>query len=173
MPGVVQRLKRPPAQVLVKLRDPHPDRVQLEGLGPDIIVVRPRKASIGVMVKKWRENNKTKSMTRTFKTFQVPMALAYAVTDYRSQGETVQKVIGDFKPPSDGRGGSDHAAPYVVASRVPRQEGFALLRSFPLSAIASKDVDDLAEQDERFKKLEEGTIRWLRQVRYIENLTGF
>jgi hypothetical protein len=98
------RLQYPPRYVLVKL-----DRTKaptLEGLSPNVIPIAPVKKTFTV-----NKNGSKVSVTRS----QLPLTLAYAFTDYRSQGQTLQPVIVDIAPPPYG-----HLTPfniYVALSR--------------------------------------------------------
>lgn len=59
---------------------------------------------------------------------QLPLTLAYAFTDYRSQGQTLQPVMIDIGPPPHG-----HLTPfniYVALSRGTSRDNIRLLHDF-------------------------------------------
>ena len=115
-------LKYPPAFVLVKL-----DRTrasQLPGLDEGVIPVEPRTLSFRINV----PNSDRTVTTRTVKRRQLPMTAAYAFTDYRSQGQTLQSVIVDIAAPPSGRLSMFHL--YVVLSRSRGRDTIRLLRDY-------------------------------------------
>jgi hypothetical protein len=65
----------------------------------------------------------------TIKREQLPLTGAYAITDYKAQGSTYEKIIIDLsskhKPP----------APYVMLSRLTSSDGLAILQNFPMNTL--------------------------------------
>ncbi|KAK4702598.1 hypothetical protein P7C70_g3623, partial [Phenoliferia sp. Uapishka_3] len=159
-------LQRPPAQLIIELRAPHPHRAQLSYLPSDTIPVMPREGSITLKVSTWRDNNgRDHQQTATIKALQSPVSAAWAVTDYRVQGETSPKVTADLLPPPLGR--IDSAAAYVAMSRVTTFEGLSFLRDFPLDVLRTGLEDDLKEEIDRQEREEGQTLRRIREVRRI------
>lgn len=142
-------LKNPPAQVLVELRDPHPDRVMLDDLPANVVLLEPRKGSFGFITKKWKDakTGKTHTKSITVKVCQTALTAAWAVTDYRCQGDTSPSIIVDLSPPPSGS--RDPAANYVVMSRVTKFSGLAFLRSFAKSELCHPLPSDLQAEIRR------------------------
>ena len=61
--------------------------------------------------------------------YQLPLTLAYAITDYKAQGATFKRAIVDLTPPPSG--GIDANSPYVMLSRVMSLDGLMILGDFP------------------------------------------
>ena len=85
---------------------------------------------------------------------QFPITLAYAITDYKCQGQTCRWVIVDLKRP---RGGySPISSPYVQLSRAKTLVSLSILRPFDpaeLRTPLSKDL--LAELEWQAQKAKE------------------
>jgi ATP-dependent exoDNAse (exonuclease V) alpha subunit len=100
----VVHLQYPPHYILVKLDQTKASH--LDGLPKNVIPIASVKKSFTI------NKNQTKvTVTRS----QLPLTLAYAFTDYRSQGQTILLVLVDIAPPSYG-----HLTPfniYVALSR--------------------------------------------------------
>ena len=116
-------LRYPPRYVLVKL-----DRTKapvLDGLSQNVIPITPVKKTFSI-----NRNGEKISVTRS----QLPLTLAYAFTDYRSQGQTLQPVIVDIGSPPYG-----YLMPfnsiYVALSRGTGHENIRLLRDFDHSLL--------------------------------------
>ena len=140
------QLKYPPRYVLVKL-----DRTKapsLEGLPPKVIPIVPVTKTFTV--------NKDGSKITVNRT-QLPLTLAYAFTDYRSQGQTLDPVIVDIGPPPYG-----HLTPfniYVALSRGTGRDSIRLLREFDTSLLQRHPSEFLRLEDERLHNLNETTKR--------------
>ena len=80
------------AYVLVKLD--RTSAVTLSGLQPGVVPIVPLTRKFTIEVKK----NK-----RTITRRQIPIVGAYAFTDYRSQGQTIPRLIVDLAPPPTGK----------------------------------------------------------------------
>lgn len=150
--------KKPPLAVFVKMREPHPDRLQLEGLDIDEIPIKPLKGAAS-----WSVGPKGKSVTKSFPFTQIPISAAFAVTDYRSQGATEKTVIVDLEPAPKQK--DTRAAAYVAASRVTGLNGLAVLRKFNKEVYTAGLPGELTREFAREKEAEQRTISWLRQVR--------
>jgi hypothetical protein len=64
-----------------------------------------------------------------FKRKQFPLTCAYAITDYKAQGETLLKAIIDLRIPPEGKWHIFHAV-YVMLSRVCLSAGLYVLTNF-------------------------------------------
>ena len=86
------QLRYPPRYVLVKLN--RTKAPSLENLPQNVIPIVPVKKTFTIT-----KNGTKMTVTR----YQLPLTLAYAFTDYRSQGQTLEPVIVDIGPPPYGR----------------------------------------------------------------------
>ncbi|PPQ74557.1 hypothetical protein CVT26_007815 [Gymnopilus dilepis] len=78
----------------------------------------------------------------TFSRYQLPVVPAYAYTDFKSQGKTLQKAIVDLVS-AKGQG------VYVMLSRVTSMSGVAILRWFPPSKVYSRLSGELRNEMQR------------------------
>jgi hypothetical protein len=137
-------LHYPPRYVLVRL-----DRTKapvLDGLPQNVIPITPIKKSFVI-----NQNGTKVSVTRS----QLPLTLAYAFTDYRSQGQTLLPVIVDIGSPPYG-----FLTPfniYVALSRGTGRDNIRLLRDFDHSLLQQHPCEFLRLEDDRLKKLNETT----------------
>ena len=139
-------LRYPPRYVLVRLaRTKAPC---LENLPQNVIPIVPVKKTFTI----------TKNGTKTTVTrYQLPLTLAYAFTDYRSQGQTLEPVIVDIGPPPFG-----HLTPfniYVALSRGTGRNSIRLLRDFDETLLQHHPSEYLRLEDERLDSLNESTKR--------------
>ncbi|KAK4704722.1 hypothetical protein P7C70_g1483, partial [Phenoliferia sp. Uapishka_3] len=156
-------LCNPPAQLLVKLRSPHQHRAKLSNLPPSTIPITPREGSVTLKLSNWTDQHgRTHTQQAAVKALQSPVSAAWAVTDYRVQGETRLRVTADLSPPPAGR--IDPAAAYVAMFRVTTFEGLSFLRSFPLSVLRSGLDDEVNEELLRQKKAEKQTLRRIERM---------
>ena len=107
-------LKHLPQCVLVKLNRTRATR--LDGLDDGVIPIFPAKSSMQITLAK-----KGKTVTR----FQYPITAAYSFTDYRSQGQTIPRVIVDIASPPSGKLSLFNL--YVALSRSSGRETIRLL----------------------------------------------
>ena len=137
-------LQYPPRYVLVKL-----DRTKapsLEGLHQNVIPIVPVTKTFTV--------NKDGSKITVSRT-QLPLTLAYAFTDYRAQGQTLEPVIVNIGPPPYGR-----LTPFnvcVALSRGTSRNNICLLRDFDISLLQQHPSEFLRLEDERLHNLNEVT----------------
>lgn len=101
--------------MLIKLNHDVGVEISLPGLPPNVVGIEPTEDI------KYRERNKSVSFT------QFPISLAYAITDYKCQGQTFNWVIIDLKKPG---GCSPSASPYVQLSRARTRQCLSILRPF-------------------------------------------
>lgn len=97
-------------------------KVRIEGLEEDVVPIFPQKETLYVQTKK----QKTLSVQRT----QLPILPAYAFTDYKSQGQTLDFVVVDLAS-----AGRSLESAYVMISRATSLENVMVLRDFPLERI--------------------------------------
>jgi hypothetical protein len=138
------RLQNPPRYVLVKLfRTKAPC---LEGLPPNVIPITPVSKTFSTMM------NGTKI---TVKRTQLPLTLAYAFTDFRSQGQTINPLIVDIASPPYG-----YLTPfniYVALSRATGRKNIRLLRDFDEKFLQQHPSEYLRLEDTRLCQLNELT----------------
>ena len=91
-------------------------KVQLDGLPPNVVALDNIKFTYNA------------GGDRSVTLRQFPVILAYAITDYKCQGQTYQFVIVDLKKPS--RGGSPSASIYVQLSRCRSLSNLSIMRPF-------------------------------------------
>ena len=107
-------LKHLPQCVFVKLNRTRAAR--LNGLDDGVIPIFPAKCLMQITLEK-----KTKTVTR----WQYPITAAYCFTDYRSQGQTIPRVIVDIASPPTGKLSLFNL--YVALSRSSGRETIRLL----------------------------------------------
>jgi hypothetical protein len=137
-------LKYPPAMILFK---PYHCTFQpLDNLNSGLIPIFPSEAKFNV-----GRNSEKRRVTRR----QPAITAAYAFTDYRSQGQTIEHVIVDLgKPPGGGLTGFNA---YVALSRSRGRDTVRLLREFDTQMFTQHPCDDLRVEDERLQLLTELT----------------
>lgn len=166
MPITPITLRRPPAQIIVKLSAVHDKRCQLAGLPEDHVVIEPRKGT-ATIVEKYRDaNNRQRNKNRTYSFHQLPISPAFAVTDYRSQGDTRERVIVDIDTPPFGT--IDPAAAYVAISRVTSLEGLAILRDFDVENLRRGMRSSISGEYDRLRVLERSTNARITQVSLVK-----
>jgi hypothetical protein len=99
------------------------------------------------------QNGKSKAKTATRR--QLPITSAYAFTDYRSQGQTIKRVIVDIGRPPYGRLTPFNA--YVVLSQSLGREIIRLLRDFEPELFTKVPSLMLEEEDKRLYQLDRET----------------
>ncbi|QRV90295.1 ATP-dependent DNA helicase PIF1 [Ceratobasidium sp. AG-Ba] len=154
-------LKYPPACVLVQL-----DRTKaakIDGLGERVIPIFPRVRRFDIPQKKGKVLHAKRR--------QIPITSAYAFTDYRSQGQTISKVIVDIaNPPPPGR--MTLSSIYVSFSRSFGRKTIRLLRDFDESVLTQRPPDALLREYARLEQLNEETKRhWEDEKRARERTT--
>lgn len=133
------RLKYPPAMVILQLD--FCDMAALPGLERGQIPIVPveYKFSIGA--------NPTTRVTRR----QFPLVPAYAFTDFKSQGQTINHVLVDI-----GKTSSFALSPfnaYVALSRGRSRETIRLLRDFDDKLFTRHPSESLRVEDQRLREL--------------------
>ncbi|KAK4692208.1 hypothetical protein P7C70_g9180, partial [Phenoliferia sp. Uapishka_3] len=156
-------LSRPPAVLLVLLAVPHKYRQHLSGLPLDTIPIVPKHGTAKLVLEEWKDaQGKGHSHSTSVQVEQCPVSPAWAVTDYRIQGDTTPLITADLCPPT---GGSiDPAAAYVAMSRVTTFEGLSFLRDFPIRVLRGGLEPDLKNELERQRLQEPKTLRKVQSV---------
>ena len=95
------------------------------------------------------------------------MTLGYALTDYRSQGQTMSYVIIDIAKPPSGR--LDLFNLYVALSRSHGRHSVRLLRDFDDQIFLTSHDPHLSEEDDRFERLDEATKKWWAEMNSKKN----
>jgi len=144
-------LKHLPQCVLVKLNRTRAAR--LDGLDDGVIPLFPAKSSMQITLAK-----KAKTVTR----FQYPITAAYSFTDYRSQGQTIPRVIVDIASPPSGK--LSLFGLYVALSRSSGRETIRLLREFDDQIFLEAHEPELILEDERLDDLDNTTKLWWQKI---------
>ncbi|QRV90748.1 Helitron helicase-like domain at N-terminus [Ceratobasidium sp. AG-Ba] len=143
------KLNYPPECVLVKLA-----RTKAQPIGEleqGVIPIVPMQRGYQITL----EGGNRKGVVRR----QLPMTPAYAFTDYRSQGQTISKVIVDIARPPTGSLTPFNA--YVALSRSSGRDSIRLLRDFDDSLFTQTPCELLELEDERLMDLNLQTkSRW-------------
>lgn len=137
-------LKHLPAYILVKLNRTR--ATKLEGLDDNIIPVEMATRSVQIKVR----GNGGKYSTHTVRHRQFPMTPAYCFTDYRSQGQTIPKVVIDITTPPTGTLSLFNL--YVALSRSSGQSSIRLLRDFDNELFQKSHDTALMQEDDRLER---------------------
>jgi hypothetical protein len=148
----VVRLEHLPVTVLVKLHRTRAGR--LTGLEENVVLVEAIPSTMNIKIR--LKNSQTTS--RTVTRHQIPMTGAYALTDYRAQGQTMTAAIADIAMPPSGTLTLFNL--YVALSRSSGQESIRLLRDFNEDIFMQPHNPALTQEDERLETLHETTKRW-------------
>lgn len=138
------QLSYPPRYVLVRLL--RTKAAHLQGLPENVIPITPVTKSFSLM-----KDGKRITVQRT----QLPLTLAYAFTDYRSQGQSLKPVLVDIGPPPYGRLTPFNI--YVALSRGTGRENIRLLRDFDETLLQQHPSEFLWLEDQRLHNLNEST----------------
>jgi hypothetical protein len=94
---------------------------------------------------------------------QVPMAPAFAVTEYKAQGSTYRYAMLDLSRKDNARGEdavhARHCSVYVQLSRLRRMESVWLLEPIKLSDLCHKVHRELVAEDKRLERLAAATLQ--------------
>ena len=138
------RLQYPPPVIYFK-PDMHTNTV-FEGVPEGIIPISPSTMRFTVEV-----NSEKVKMERR----QLGIVPAYAFTDYKSQGQTMEYVIVDISKPPSG-----HLSPfsvYVALSRSRGRKTIRILREFDPTLFMHHPSEDLRKDMVRLEQLDEQT----------------
>ncbi len=109
--------------MLIKLKHDVGVQVAIPGLPPSVIGIEPISLTYNA--------DHGKKITY----IQFPATLAYAIMDYKCQGQTFEWVIVDLKKPN--RGSSPTSSPYVQLSRAKTRACLSILRPFDPAELRS------------------------------------
>ena len=104
----------------------------------------------------------SKKVVRTITRKQLPITAAYALTDYRTQGQTIPAVILDLAPPPTGKLSLFNL--YVALSRSSGRQTIRLLRDFDEKPLMSPHIPELTAEDERLARLNDATATWWHSI---------
>ena len=106
--------------------------LQIDGLPANIIPVKPERFQY------------IQGHGRSAKVKQFPISLAYAISDYKSQGQTYNSHRVDIKRPNTGT--ATVMSPYVQLSRGRSLEGLSILRPFDPSEMREPIPEELTQE---------------------------
>jgi ATP-dependent exoDNAse (exonuclease V) alpha subunit len=137
-------LRYPPVLVLFKPDDS--SYPSFEGLPKGILPIVPSKLGFSIKIggRKWSINRR-----------QLAMTPAYAFTDYKSQGQTLQHVYIDLQSPPTGK--LTPFSAYVALSRSKGRDRIRLLRGFENELFTTHPSLELEAEDARLDALTEQT----------------
>ncbi|KAJ3574918.1 hypothetical protein NP233_g1427 [Leucocoprinus birnbaumii] len=140
------KLIYPPALIL--FRPDRPSPVRLNGVPASLVPIAPS-------VQKF--NIKTMGGSVRVSCRQLELTAAYAFTDYKSQGQTLDRVLIDLdKPPGGGSAVTAFNA-YVALSRVRNRDHIRILRPFDEKIFTTLPSSELANEDKRLMELDAAT----------------
>lgn len=114
--------------------------IQMTGLPPDVVLILPQSESKSV---------DTKAFKQSFTRSQLPILPVYAMTDYKSQGQSLKLVILDLAS-----SGHRLESAYVMVSRATALDNLLLLRDFDISRICRRQNDSTYSETKRLESLE-------------------
>lgn len=135
------KLQYPPACVVFKLD--HSSFPRFDGLGPNEIPIFPSEATFKVD----NGTGKKASIRRR----QLALTPAYAFTDYKAQGQTIEYVIVDLDESTKNSSDPFHA--YVALSRSRGRATIRLLRGFREEILTTHPSEHLGPEDNRLDNL--------------------
>ncbi|CAK5270204.1 unnamed protein product [Mycena citricolor] len=152
----VVHLTRLPVFILVKFERTRAGK--LSNLTAGVIPVEPGKATYHVKT----TISGGASVTKTIRRRQYPVTGAYAFTDYRSQGQTLGRVIIDIATPPSG--GLSLFNLYVALSRSSGRETIRLLREFDDKIFRQSHDPALLAEDDNLERLNAVTKEWWKRM---------
>lgn len=94
------------------------------------------------------------------------MAPAFAITHYKSQGRTFDRVAINFETTRNGNKQQDYAAITVPLSRVSTLNSLTMIRNVRESVFLKKPDPKLVQEMDRLYKLERATICELERMHW-------
>lgn len=152
--GSVIRLLFPPRYILV--RPLFTSAQSLPGLDAGVFPIEPLEKTFHIFTP---EGTKI-AVSR----YQIPITGAYAMTDYRAQGQTMAAAIVDLAKPPTGSGLTPFAA-YVALSRSRGRENIRILREFDPKLFTTHPSEALRQEYRRLSKLDADTKSWWNMSR--------
>lgn len=138
-------LKYPPSVILFKSYQ-HKTK-PVPGLPEGVIPIFPTRKTFTI------KEEKKRTVTR----HQFALTPAYAFTDFKSQGQTIEHVIVDLAKPPSGRVTAFNA--YVALSRSRGRSTIRLLRPFNEKLFTVHPSEELRKEDERLALLGQQTVQ--------------
>jgi hypothetical protein len=146
---------RKPLYALVEINTSQVE-TSLDGLRPKLIPIPlikkrftvPIKQLFGRLFERMQGGKKVPQLIQVTRT-QLPIVPAFAITTYKAQGLTMNKIVVDLQVPL---GTLQVASIYVPLSRVKRAEDIAILRPFDMKVL---QVRPSPAQDAELKRLDE------------------
>ena len=158
----IVKLTYPPAYILVQLN--RTKLPALPGLSKNVVPIIPMLRSFSIS-----NGNKGKlNFTRR----QLPVTGAYALTDYRGQGQTVVPVYVDIGSPPTGKPLTAFNA-YVALSRGRGRDFICLIRDFDDRMFTQHPNEYLRREDERLFEMDGRTATWWTLINKHKQTTGF
>lgn len=152
IPSQTVQLQHPPIYILVQMICSK--ALPLEGLPNGVIPIMPQLKTFNVT---------TASGQKISVTRQLPITPAYALTDYRSQAQTIDHCIVDLATPPTGTLTPFNA--YVALSRSRGRSSIRLLRDFNERLFIQHPSEHLQIEDERLNRLDQSTKeKWEQSV---------
>ena len=137
-----------PEYLLVKIiNDNQSKKIKFNDLPDNIIPLFIHENTFSVNL----ESNYLKTKSVSIRRKQFPLTLAYALTHYKAQGKTLNKIIVDLSKPI---GKLDFSYSYVVLSRAKKLKDIKILRDFDVSMLKPKLPESLITELQRLKDLE-------------------
>jgi PIF1-like helicase len=150
--SAVTHLKFPPAVIL--FQPLHGQDIQLHGLPRGTVPILPTHTS-------FRLGGKKSSLVDRN---QIALVAAYAFTDFKSQGQTMECVVIDLaKPPSGALTGFNA---YVALSRSRGRDTIRLLRDFEEKLFTVHPNEELRKEDVRLASLQKKTLERYRSCEF-------
>jgi hypothetical protein len=137
-----------PRYILLRLSTP--PKHSYPGLPKGVVPIFPISGSFMVAV----ENKKKASISIRRKQF--PIIPAYALTDYKSQGDTMNSVLLDIRKPPTGTWAVFFAI-YVLLSRVSKLSGLYFMHDFDESVLYTKPPKSLKSLMTTLQRLDAAT----------------
>jgi len=142
-------LRYPPVYMLVQMM--RTKATTLNSLTPGVLPVTPLSRTFTITT----ANGSKTTVTRQ----QLPITPAYAFTDYRSQGQTIEYCIVDIGSPPTGQLTPFNA--YVTLSRSHGKDSIRLLRDFDDKLFTQHPSEYLRNEDHRLINMDKKTtLHW-------------
>ncbi|KAG9093514.1 hypothetical protein FS749_014258 [Ceratobasidium sp. UAMH 11750] len=159
--STVVTLQHLPLYILVKLAR-HTHAINLPHLEAGVVPIVPASKNFKITMDVQKGGQVTQSQ-RMVRRLQFPITPAYAFTDYRSQGQTIESVIVDITTPPSGKRLTIFNV-YVAFSRSSGTKTIRILRDFDESILMQPLDEDLATEDRRLEALDAETLTWYNQI---------
>lgn len=149
------RLRYPPALVLFRPDIPSSLRFSTveESIEPGVVPLTPSKISF------YLDSSDDSEHRVRITRHQYALTPAYAFTDYKSQGQTLARVIVDLASPPDKGSPLTALSVYVALSRVSSRDNIRILRDFDDKILDTPLHPDLIAEDTRLQDLWISTVK--------------